>query len=642
MSQPGKVRRIHDHENLVRELRENKVDALEIVREALSNAKDHGAHRVWIRTWREATPDKPSILFADDGEGMNDDRLGAFWGIGASRKAAQLRIGYKGHGTKLFFASERLTVATKCKGDSSWRICTVRRPSELKADADIDIHWLGSDEQRARDLVDFGLFSRESGTAIWVEQLLFGDADKLLRRRGLCSYIDWFTVVGDLRSGLFDTRLSFHEAVEGDHLEGLATQEVPLRPIRVDLRVNGEPAYTPMYGRDKDLIAAWGKDVEHYAQKPELHSFGHRFADVNESSAANKRGARDDLTALRLSSPADWMREDGYGIIGRIEGNRRQREYYVEASWQNHRGLYGFEERFGLWLCRDYIPVVRKNELLVRALEDASPDGLGYDLGNLRNWQVFINHQRFLPTANRGDVSNFAEHAPAIHNHLVEWLREKLKEESFRDWIQRLRSARHSGLREREVQQMDRRRDYVRAWLDKPKKAEVIDPSDVPGLTPLDLDEAIPMMAPRSEQELFYLYGLLSSRYRMPLHVLEYNAKIGVDAIASVAHDAQQLITPKTTLARVEFKFDVSAGNPLDHFFKAIDAVVCWKVLRPGPIFEQIAGDTTGLLQRRKKPLLSPPVDTYEIEYEVDGKRRVIPVLEVSTLFEQSSRAKKR
>lgn len=305
------------------------------------------------------------------------------------------------------------------------------------------------------------------------------------------------------------------------------------------------------------------------------------------------------------------------------------------------QGLYGFEERFGLWLCRDFIPIVRKNELLEKALEDASPDGPGYDLGNLRNWQVFINHQRFLPTANRGDISNFSEHESKLHNHLVAWLREKLKEESFRDWIDRLRSARHAGLRDREVQQMDHRRNDVRGWLDKPKKADVLDPASVSVLTVLDPEESIPMKAPRSEQELFYVYGLLSGRYRMPLHVLEYNARMGVDAIASVAHDAQQLFVPKVALARVEFKFEVSAGHSLDHFFKAIDAVVCWKVGKPGKLFEQNAGETTGQLQKRKKSVLTPALDTYEIEYEEDGKKRNIPVLEVSMLFGPPPRTKK-
>ncbi|WP_404364850.1 hypothetical protein ACIHQR_31720 [Corallococcus coralloides] len=44
------IKRKIDAKNLQRELAENKVDALELIREALSNAKDHGATQIWIRT----------------------------------------------------------------------------------------------------------------------------------------------------------------------------------------------------------------------------------------------------------------------------------------------------------------------------------------------------------------------------------------------------------------------------------------------------------------------------------------------------------------------------------------------------------------------------------------------------------------
>lgn len=45
---------------------------------------------------------------------MNERQLAAFWGVGASEKpAAQQSIGYKGHGTKLYFDCRRLSVATR-------------------------------------------------------------------------------------------------------------------------------------------------------------------------------------------------------------------------------------------------------------------------------------------------------------------------------------------------------------------------------------------------------------------------------------------------------------------------------------------------------------------------------------------------
>lgn len=44
------IKRHDDIPNLVRELAENRISPLEIIREALSNAKDHGASSVWINT----------------------------------------------------------------------------------------------------------------------------------------------------------------------------------------------------------------------------------------------------------------------------------------------------------------------------------------------------------------------------------------------------------------------------------------------------------------------------------------------------------------------------------------------------------------------------------------------------------------
>ena len=215
----------------------------------------------------------------------------------------------------------------------------------------------------------------------------------------------------------------------------------------------------------------------------------------------------------------------------------------------------------------------------------------------------------------------------------MEWLREKLKDESFNESIGRLRSARHAGLREREVQQMDRRREEVRKWIDKPKKADVVDPSEHRRLASVG-----PGRVDSHEGPSLRTGALLSLRalVRTPP---DATACLGVQREAGSRCDCERgplcpaTDHPKTALARVEFKFEVAPDTSLDHFFKAIDAVVCWRVSKPGRVFEQTAGETTGQLQKRKKSVLSPALDTYEIEYEEDGKRRVIPVLEVSVLF---------
>jgi hypothetical protein len=413
----------------------------------------------------------------------------------------------------------------------------------------------------------------------------------------------------------------------------------------LDLRINGERDYTPLglsspSFLDKSFYAAWYKDLMLFKDQPGLLSLGHRFADKHESTAGAKR-VRDDLTALRLTGPADWATEDGYAVVARVEGHRRQRETYLEAQWQNKKGFYGFDERFGLWLCRDFIPLTRRNDLLQEALNRASKTRLQFELNSLRNWQVFINHQQFLPTANRGGISNQAHHDRHVVDVLANLFEKALKDQAFREWVGRMRTATLLGQRDKEVAYMEERRDAVRAWIDDRKRDQGIDPMTVTTLTALDAKRSLLMKSPTSEQELFYLYGLLSGRYRMPLHVLEYNASRGVDAIALL--ETPSLITPPSPHARVEFKYVVTANTTIDHFFQAIDVIVCWEVAQTGPIYEQSsASDTIGDLQPRKAPLLTPPLDTHQIVYSEGNAMRVIPILEISALFKAAKAGKKR
>jgi hypothetical protein len=573
---------------------------------------------------------------------MSEEQLAAFWGVGASRKGAGRSIGYKGHGTKLFFASRRLSVATRAKGDAGWRLCTVDSPSEMAADFEIPFGPLPGSHPLHAELASLGLLE-QTGSAIRIEQVQFKDAERLLQRRRIESFCDWFTVIGDIRSGLFDERVAFHKAVAegGAELEQLRLHECELRPLRVDLCINGEKTYTPLglgpTAQDKEFFAAWKDDLEAFADRPELLALGHRFADKHESTGGTKR-ARDDTTSLRLTGPNDWATEEGYAIVARVEGHRRQRETYLEAQWQGKKGVYGFDARFGLWLCRDFMPVVQRNDLLQEALNLASKTRLQFELGNLRNWQVFVNSQSLLPTANRGGISNQGEHDQHVVKALVDLLEKALKEAAFREWVAKLRAAKLSGLREREVTDMEDRRQAVQTWIEDKKRDGAIEPMTVAGLPLLDPQQSLLMRAPTSEQELFYVYGLLSGRYRMPLHVLEYDASRGVDAIALLRQDG--LINPKATHVRVEFKHLVSANTPIDHFFEAIDVIVCWRVDRTGDIYEQNSGGK-GDLRRRTTPILTPPIDTYEIQYTEGTATRVIPVLEISALFASLKSTKK-
>lgn len=87
---------------------------LEVIRESLSNSYDAGASDVEIRI--RSRQDGSDIIIEDDGHGMNERDLESFFDLGNSRKTDA--IGYKGHGTKIFYKSDRIEVTTVNEGTS--------------------------------------------------------------------------------------------------------------------------------------------------------------------------------------------------------------------------------------------------------------------------------------------------------------------------------------------------------------------------------------------------------------------------------------------------------------------------------------------------------------------------------------------
>jgi hypothetical protein len=87
-------------------------DPLEVIRESLSNAYD--AHASDVEITIRSRPHGSNITIEDDGHGMDELDLESFFDLGNSRKTDS--IGYKGHGTKIFYKSDHIEVTTTSDG----------------------------------------------------------------------------------------------------------------------------------------------------------------------------------------------------------------------------------------------------------------------------------------------------------------------------------------------------------------------------------------------------------------------------------------------------------------------------------------------------------------------------------------------
>jgi signal transduction histidine kinase len=94
----------------------------EVIREAISNCFDAGAKNIKVEIYvdRSRGMDELIINIEDDGEGMSEKQLKAFFSLGYTTRVAvdergfkvSPSIGEKGHGTKVYFNSRRIEVKT--------------------------------------------------------------------------------------------------------------------------------------------------------------------------------------------------------------------------------------------------------------------------------------------------------------------------------------------------------------------------------------------------------------------------------------------------------------------------------------------------------------------------------------------------
>jgi hypothetical protein len=84
-------------------------DPLEVIREALSNSYDANATQVDINIEQD-DEGRNTLVIKDNGHGMDEDDLSSFFDLGNSNKDDA--IGYKGHGTKIYYKSDKVCVET--------------------------------------------------------------------------------------------------------------------------------------------------------------------------------------------------------------------------------------------------------------------------------------------------------------------------------------------------------------------------------------------------------------------------------------------------------------------------------------------------------------------------------------------------
>lgn len=127
--------------DLPSELRETASDyeqPLELLREALSNSFDADAQSVSIEMALGSNEFRADLTITDDGCGMDRQDLASFFDLANSRKRdTETAIGYKGHGTKLYYRSDRIAVTTTDAETGETRRAVMEDPWDKLQEGDL-------------------------------------------------------------------------------------------------------------------------------------------------------------------------------------------------------------------------------------------------------------------------------------------------------------------------------------------------------------------------------------------------------------------------------------------------------------------------------------------------------------------------
>jgi hypothetical protein len=494
---------------------------LDLVREALSNSFDAGAKKIEITfdVIKEVGNSILVIKIKDDGVGMDKNGLQSFFDLGNSlRRGEEDKIGEKGHGTKVYFNSSEIIVTTIKNGQKyvARMIDPIKQlHNRIIPTVDVVCEQASSDDIAGSEIIIKGYNSNRR--------------DKFTHEE-LKDYILWFTKIGSVEQFF---GLNENQNVKL-HLKGL----------------------------DRRFI--------------EEINFGHSFPD--ESQSVNKL-----FETYVVSAPDYYCKrfikighlknfpEISYESIFSVEGNKVKQNHNTMLRRKGLTpipGSYTVAERYGVWLCKDFIPIQRKNEWV------------NYKGSEYIKLHSFFNCQGLELTANRGAIDNTPGEVLADIQNEIKAIYDQITESD--DWLQMTWLEQEAdGFKTVEKEKKDyeyRIKKVARTNICNYKDQILIEPQRETGVFALVVQLQV------LEKGLF------------PFFILDYDTHSGIDIIVKGDNTTPIIISK---LYYVEFKHYLTSD--FNHSFANLHNIICWDTtIKHNDLLKDISGE------ERKLEIIQP------------------------------------
>jgi len=510
---------------------------LDLVREAISNAFDAKANEIDIlfEVVRQFGEKVLKITIKDNGEGMDREGLQSFFDLGNSlSRDKEENIGEKGHGTKVYFNSSSIEITTRKRDSLAYR-AKMDEPIKKLFNRQIPIVAVIEDNS----IVDLG-------TKIVILGYNNNRRDKFTHDH-LKDYIFWFT-----KFGSFELK----HAIE---------------------------TYRDSIIRLKGL----GNEVS------EILKFGHIFP--QESPSVQKL-----FETYMISAPDYYCKqiikeghlknfpEIPYQAIFSIEGNKVKQNINPMIRRPGKQRVafdYTVQERYGIWLSKDFIPVQRKNEWI------------NYKGNEFIKFHAFFNCQDLRLTANRGSVDNtpseilddIRNEVKGIYNEIIE-----SNDWTEMEWLESEADSYKTA--EKERKDFDwRKKKILNSNICKYEGMVLVEPERESGVFALVLQLSV------LKPDLF------------PFQMLDYDTHSGLDVIAK-----GDSTTPITSAALYYVEFKNYLGHDFNHSFQNLFSIVCWDTTIK---HDQIVKDLNS--EERKMQIIQPDGQSDYTRFYLDNPKSI-------------------
>lgn len=370
-------------------------DPLEIFREGIQNSFDECASEIYVDVYAKPELGGSSSLvieIMDNGNGLSQKNISNFFDVANSTKItdcflpnSKTKHGYKGHGAKVFFNANEVTICSKTAKGEYWA-AQLNNPIQQIADNGK----LFYSEFDNPDEINISLPEKwQSGFAVRIISPRHFKTEHTrfkLKHINLRDYCKWYTIAGTIET--LDNEKLRNKGIK-IFLSGLLRDEFAQKYNNLGIC---DPV--PIF---KETI--WGKYEE--------LSLGHYFPEERTTDTAMKKYA--DLIgsnkpkymfySKRIYDEIVTTGSIAFHLIISLEGYETKRRYDLNLSRQgktNEDGTHTDGQRYGLWACKGGVPIEKVDEWI---------EG-GRGVGTYTYMQAFIDCDDFQLTANRGSIMN--------------------------------------------------------------------------------------------------------------------------------------------------------------------------------------------------------------------------------------------